>query len=214
MGSEMCIRDRNIGDISADELTIYLLEDGYRKDEIIIQSLESGDIIEISLSWNPSTVGEKQLTVSLDPLDEIQENNESDNDISISFPVLQRPQGIDLAFRDGAVKTEPSIPRPQEQFLITGRVDNLGSTNAMSVDATLWLKNDLGWMEVSTTTISLVVGQGASQIAFAYIHPEVGPLEIKITVQGESDLDMSNNEITSTILVDQSSLKALSLILI
>ena len=205
---EAKVQIRNIGDISADELTIYLLEDGYRKDEIIIQSLESGDIIEISLSWNPSTVGNKQLTVSLDPLDEIQENNESDNDISITFPVLQRPQGIDLAFRDGAVKTEPSIPRPKEQFLITGRVDNLGSTNAMSVGATLWLKSDLGWMEVSTTTISLVVGQGASQIAFAYIAQEVGPLEIKITVQGESDLDMSNNEIYSTILVDQSSLKA------
>ena len=110
-------------------MTIYLLEDGYRKDEIIIQSLESGDIIEVSLSWNPSTVGDKLLTVSLDPLDEILENNESDNDLSITFPVLQRPQGIDLAFRDGAVKTEPSIPRPKEQFLITGRVDNLGSTN-------------------------------------------------------------------------------------
>ena len=205
---EAKVQIRNIGDISADELTIYLLEDGYRKDEIIIQSVESGDIIEISLSWNPSTVGNKQLTVSLDPLDDIQENNESDNDISITFPVLQRPQGIDLAFRDGAVKTEPSIPRPQEQFLITGRVDNLGSTNAISVDATLWLKSDLGWMKEGTTTISLVVGQGASQIAFAYIAQEVGPLEIKITVQGESDLDMSNNEIISTILVDQSSLKA------
>tara|TARA_B100000900_G_scaffold407171_1_gene419416 strand:- start:86 stop:4837 length:4752 start_codon:yes stop_codon:yes gene_type:complete len=205
---EAKVQIRNIGDISADELTIYLLEDGYRKDEIIIQSLESGDIIEVSLSWNPSTVGNKLLTISLDPLDDIQENNESDNDISITFPVLQRPQGIDLALRDGAVKTEPSIPRPKEQFLITGRVDNLGSTNAMSVGATLWLKNNLGWMEVSSTTISLVVGQGASQIAFAYIAEEVGPLEIKITVQGESDLDTSNNEIYSTILVDQSSLKS------
>ena len=65
------------------ELSIYLLEDGFRKDEIIIQSIGSGDIIEISLSWNPSTVGEKLLTISLDPLDDIQENNESDNDISI-----------------------------------------------------------------------------------------------------------------------------------
>ena len=113
---------------------------------------------------------------------EIQENNESDNDISIIFPVLQRPQGIDLAFRDGAIKTEPSIPRPNEQFLITGRIDNLGSTDAMDVGATLWLKNDLGWTEITTTKISLVVGQGASQVAFAYIANEVGPIELKITI--------------------------------
>ena len=205
---EAKIQIRNIGDLSAEELSIYLLEDGFRKDEIIIQSIGSGDIIEISLSWNPSTVGDKQLTISIDPLDEIQENNETDNDISIIFPVLQRPQGVDLAFRDGAVKTEPSIPRPNEQFLITGRVDNLGSSDAIGVTATLWLKNELGWMEEKSTTISLVVGQGASQVAFAYIANEVGPIEVKITIQGESlsDLNWENNEIISTILVDQSSL--------
>ncbi|MDE0953552.1 MAG: S8 family serine peptidase, partial [Candidatus Poseidoniales archaeon] len=203
---EAKVQIRNIGDLSADELSIYLLEDGFRKDEIIIQSIGSGDIIEISLSWNPSTVGEKLLTISLDPLDDIQENNESDNDISIIFPVLQRPQGIDLAFREGAVKTEPSIPRPNEQFLITGRIDNLGSSDATGVSATLWLKNELGWMELSSTTISLVVGQGASQVAFAHIANEVGPLEIKITIQGESlsDLNWDNNEVISTILIDQS----------
>jgi len=205
---EAKVQIRNIGDLSADELSVYLLEDGFRKDEIIIQSIGSGEIIEISLSWNPSTVGDKQLTISLDPLDEIQENNESDNDLSITFPVLQRPQGVDLAFRDGAVKTEPSIPRPNEQFLITGRIDNLGSNDATGVSATLWLKNELGWMEVSSTTISLVVGQGASQVAFAYIAREVGPIEIKITIQGDelSDLDWDNNEIITTILVDQSAL--------
>ena len=205
---EAKVQIRNIGDLSADELSVYLLEDGFRKDEIIIQSIGSGDIIEISLSWNPSTVGDKQLTISIDPLDEIQENNETDNDISIIFPVLQRPQGVDLAFRDGAVKTEPSIPRPNEQFLITGRIDNLGSSDATSVSATLWLKNELGWMEAQSTTISLVVGQGASQVAFAYIANEVGPIEIKISIQGDSltDLDWDNNEIITTILVDQSSL--------
>ncbi len=205
---EAKIQIRNIGDLSADELSIYLLEDGFRRDEIIIQSIGSGDIIEISLSWNPSTVGDIQLTISLDPLDEIQENNESDNDISIIFPVLQRPQGVDLAFRDGAVKTEPSIPRPNEQFLITGRIDNLGSSNAMNVGATLWFKNELGWMEITSTTISLVVGQGASLVSFAHISNEVGPIEMKITIQGDtlSDLDWSNNEIITTILVDQSSL--------
>ena len=63
-------------------------------------------------------------------------------------------------------------------------------------------------MEEKSTTISLVVGQGASQVAFAYITNEVGPIEVKITIQGESlsDLNWENNEIISTILVDQSSL--------
>ena len=71
-----------------------------------------------------------------------------------------------------------------------------------------WLKNDLGWTEITTTKISLVVGQGASQVAFAYIANEVGPIEVKITINGESlsDLNWDNNEVTSTILVDQSAL--------
>ena len=56
-------------------MSIYLKENGARKDEIIIPSIGSGDIVEIVLYWNPLNLGERSLTVSLDPTDEIDEIN-------------------------------------------------------------------------------------------------------------------------------------------
>ncbi len=199
---------RNDGDMAASNLAISLYEDGSRKDEMVLPSIDSGDIVEVVLYWNPTTVGEKVVMVSLDPSDSIEELDEDNNEQSITFPVIQRPQGIDLAFREGAVRTEPVIPRPDEQFLITARVDNLGSSDATSVEATLEIHNNLGWELVSSTAISLVVGQGASQLSFAHRANQSGPLEVRITLSGSglADLDWSNNQIEATVLVDESTL--------
>ena len=199
---------RNDGDLAASNLAISLYEDGARKDELVLPSIDSGDIVEIVLYWNPTTVGNKVIMVSLDPADTIEENDETDNEQSLTFPVIQRPQGIDLAFREGAVRTEPTIPHPDEQFLITARVDNLGSSDATGVEAMLEIMTERGWELVSSTAISLVVGQGASQISFAHRENESGPLEIRITLSGSAlaDLDWTNNQVEATILVDESTL--------
>ena len=160
---------------------------------MVLPSIDSGDIVEVVLYWNPTTIGEKTVLVSLDPANTIEELDETDNDQSITFPVIQRPQGVDLAFRDGAIRTEPPIPRPDDQFLITARVDNLGSTDATSVEASLEIHNGLGWVLVSSTAIPLVMGQGASQISFAHRMNESGPVSVRITVTGPglADLDLS-----------------------
>ena len=199
---------RNDGDMAASNLAISLYEDGSRKDEMVLPSIDSGDIVEVVLYWNPTTIGDKSLMVSLDPSNDIEELDETDNDQSITFPVIQRPQGVDLAFRDGAVRTEPPIPRPDEQFLITARVDNLGSTDANSVEASLEVHNGLGWELVSSTAIPLVMGQGASQISFAHRVNDSGPIRIRVTVAGSglADLDWDNNQVESSILVDESTL--------
>jgi len=199
---------RNDGDLAASNLAISLYEDGARKDEMVLPSIDSGDIVEVVLYWNPTSVGDKVVMVSLDPSNSIEELNEDDNDQSITFPVIQRPQGVDLAFREGAVRTEPPIPRPNEQFLITARIDNLGSSDATSVEASLEIRNGLGWELVSSVAITSVVGQGASQISFAHRANQSGPLDVRLSLSGSelADLDWSNNQVESTVLVDESTL--------
>ena len=205
---EVSCEVRNDGDLDATEVTIYLKENGARKDEVVIPSIGSGDIVEIVLYWNPLSLGDRSLTVSLDPTNEIDEINEGDNEQTAEFPVLERPQGVDLSFREGAVRTEPPVPRPNEQFLITARVDNLGSSDARDIEATLEIRNSVGWETVSSSPVSLVVGQGSSQISFARIENSTGPINLRISVSGPSlsDLDWSNNEIESSILVDETTL--------
>ena len=205
---EVSCEVRNDGDLDATEVTIYLKENGARKDEVVIPSIGSGDIVEIVLYWNPLSLGDRSLTVSLDPTNEIDEINEGDNEQTAEFPVLERPQGVDLSFREGAVRTEPPVPRPNEQFLITARVDNLGSSDARDIEATLEIRNSVGWETVSSSPVSLVMGQGSSQISFARIENSTGPINLRISVSGPSlsDLDWSNNEIESSILVDETTL--------
>ena len=205
---EVSCEVRNDGDLDATEVTIYLKENGARKDEVVIPSIGSGDIVEIVLYWNPLSIGDRSITVSLDPTNEIDEINEGDNEQTAEFPVLERPQGVDLSFREGAVRTEPPVPRPNEQFLITARVDNLGSSDARDIEATLEIRNSVGWETVSSSPVSLVVGQGSSQISFARIENSTGPINLRISVSGSSlsDLDWSNNEIESSILVDETTL--------
>ena len=205
---EVSCEVRNDGDLDATEVTIYLKENGARKDEVVIPSIGSGDIVEIVLYWNPLSLGDRSLTVSLDPTNEIDEINEGDNEQTAEFPVLERPQGVDLSFREGAVRTEPPVPRPNEQFLITARVDNLGSSDARDIEATLEIRNSVGWETVSSSPVSLVVGQGSSQISFARVENSTGPINLRISVSGSSlsDLDWSNNEIESSILVDETTL--------
>ena len=205
---EVSCEVRNDGDLDATEVTIYLKENGARKDELVIPSIGSGDIVEIILYWNPLNLGERSLTVSLDPTNEIDEIDEGDNEQTVEFPVLERPQGVDLSFREGAVRTEPPVPRPNEQFLITARVDNLGSSDARDIEATLEIRNSIGWEAVSSSPVTLVMGQGSSQISFAHLENSSGPVNLRISVTGASlsDLDWSNNMIQSTILIDETTL--------
>tara|TARA_B100001175_G_scaffold317752_1_gene336171 strand:- start:6336 stop:11120 length:4785 start_codon:yes stop_codon:yes gene_type:complete len=199
---------RNDGDLDATEVTVYLKENGARKDEIVIPSIGSGDIVDVVLYWNPLTLGERSLSISLDPSDEIDEINEGDNEQTVEFPVLERPQGVDLAFREGAVRTEPPVPRPNEQFLITARVDNLGSSDARNLEAILEIRNSVGWEAVSSSPVSLVVGQGSSQISFAHMENSTGPVHLRVSLSGTemTDLDWSNNIVESTVLVDETTL--------
>ena len=61
---------------------------------------------------------------------------------------------------------------------------------------------------MSSTAISLVIGQGASQLSFAHRANQSGPLDIRITLSGSglADLDWSNNQVEATVLVDESTL--------
>ena len=199
---------RNDGDMAASNVVVYLLEEGSRKYELTIPSINTGDIIEVVLYWNPSDVGTRTLTIALDPGDSIAEIDETNNDASLDFLVVQRPAGVDLSFSPGAIRTLPAVPRPGEQFQISARVDNLGSTAAENVEASLLLKTDRGWELTLSTSIPLIAGAGSQIVNFAQVADAAGPFEFRITLAGStlSDIDWSNNQVEWTALVDKTTI--------
>jgi len=201
---------RNNGDEAASNVLIYLLEDGTRKYELTIPSIDSGDIVEVTLYWNPLNVGSRSISLALDPSNSIMENDETNNDITTVFEILPRPEGIDLSFSQGSISTNPSIPRPMEQFQISARIDNLGSTKAENVEAKLFLDTEIGWELTSSTVIPQISGSGSEIVTFGLdagliTEEDTGSFRFRITLEGQgiSDLDWSNNQIEWSTLIDK-----------
>ena len=203
---EVSTEIRNDGDQSATNVVVYLLEEGTRKHELTIPSIDSGDIVQLTHYWNPLVVGKRQLTVALDPGDAIFEIDETNNDQSIEFDVIQRPEGVDLSFPNGAFTTTPTIPRPGEQFQINARITNLGSFSAEEIEAQLHLYTDRGWELTSSTTIPSIEGAEAKTVSFAQTYEEGGAFKFRVSLSGPvlSDIDWSNNQAEWTVVVEKS----------
>ncbi|MEO2114984.1 MAG: S8 family serine peptidase, partial [Candidatus Poseidoniia archaeon] len=125
---------RNTGDRAATNVGVILEEWGERRDEYVIANIDSGQFVEVVLYWNPMNAGDSRLSISIDPLNSIQELDDNNNDLSGTFSVTPRPPGIDLAIRAGsisAVTVSSPIPRPDESAVVQARIDNLGSQDAV-----------------------------------------------------------------------------------
>ena len=198
---------RNIGDMSAYDVGIILEEEGARRDEYIIPQINSGEIIDVVLYWNPAISGNRNIEIIIDPIGTIEESDETNNKLSDTFYIIPRPDGVDLAIRENAVKTLPEIPRPNEQLIIDVRIDNLGSTDASNIEGFIEIKTDKGWQQIASTQINRIVGQGSLQISFSFTPNESGILKMRVNVGGDiSDINWENNVFQTNIIIDKSTL--------
>lgn len=199
---------RNTGDKAANDIGIILEEDGSRKDEYVIPSIDTGAYVDVVLFWNPSNQGNPEVSIRIDPLNTIEELDESNNVLSGDFTVLPRPPGIDLAIRPGGMTTTPVVPRPYEQILVEARIDNLGSTQAIGVEGSLEVLTDRGWEQVGASDAAFILGGSYTSLSFLVEFNVSGPKELRVNVilDNGTDLDWSNNVYSKSILVDRTTL--------
>ena len=202
---------RNTGDQAATNVGVILEEWGERRDEYVIANIDTGQFVEVVLYWNPMNAGDALLSISIDPLNSIQELDDNNNDLSGTFSVAPRPPGVDLAIRAGsisAVTVSSPIPRPDESAVVQARIDNLGSQDAVGVSGTLEMMTERGWEIIENSTTPLVLGGSHSMISFPFAPNISGPLEVRVSVLLESggDNDWSNNVRVKTLLVDSTTL--------
>jgi len=202
---------RNSGDQAATDVGIILEEWGERRDEYVISNIDTGQFVEVVLYWNPMESGDALISISIDPLNSIQELDDTNNELAGTFSVVPRPPGVDLAIRAGsisAVTVSSPIPRPDESAVIQARVDNLGSQDAVGVSGTLEMMTERGWEFIENSTTPLVLGGSHSIISFPFAPNISGPLEVRVSVILDSggDNDWSNNVRIKTLLVDSTTL--------
>ena len=193
---------RNNGDADAEEVVVHLREEGTKRSEATIPLIEPGQVVEVILYWNPMASGDQDLEIVIDPGQAISEPDRSDNSATITFPVLSRPDGVDLAIRPGAVTTNPAVPRPNEPYTISIRIDNLGARDSDPLSVELSVMNEFGYELYDVFNATVILGQMSAPITFSGNISDARGISYRATVITSSDLESSNNVADFVVVQD------------
>ena len=193
---------RNNGDADAEEVVVHLREQGTKRSEATIPLIQPGQVVQVVLYWNPMESGSQDLEVVIDPGQAIPETDRSDNSGSITFPVQPRPDGVDLSIRPGAVTTSPSIPRPNEPYTISIRVDNLGARDSEPVSLELSMMNEFGYELIDSITASTIIGQTSATFTFTGNLSDSRGISYRAAIITSSDLSSENNVANFVVVQD------------
>lgn len=197
----------NEGDLVGEDVEITFEEEGVERSATVLSSLGIGESASIVLYWTPATPGERSVRLSLDPRGTSGDGDREDNSQNLTFEVLQRPAGVDLSIRRGDVTTRPAIPHPGEPFLVEVRVENLGRTEASGAVIVLWEEVDGRWQERQRQDLPRVSGQShtfATPMSLRFLVS--GHHQMRVTLEGTTDLEPANDLLEFGILVDEMTL--------
>ena len=193
---------RNHGDLAAEDVVVHLREQGTKRSEATIPTIQPGHVVEVTLYWNPMASGGQELEIIIDPGQAITESDRSDNSATITFPVQPRPDGVDLAIRPGAVTTSPAVPRPNEPYTISIRVDNLGARDSEQFSVELSMMNEFGYELYDIFNATVIIGQMSSSINFAGNISDARGIAYRATVITSTDLVSDNNIVDFVVVQD------------
>ena len=199
---------RNIGDLDADE--VYLTLEGPGSDSTTypsegkVTSLEEGESAQVTLYWWATEAGTHDVTLSLDPNGQYEDPDRSDNDYTFSFTIDERPVEPMLRFLPGAARTTPDVPVPGTPYDIRIRVDNLGQTDASSLNLGLERLMTEGWQRLDDKPVALVPGSsttsGYAFARFADVHDAAGAVSYRAVLSG-SGVEIEHSELRFNITV-------------
>ena len=188
---------RNIGDKVAEDVPLELRVDGALKYELTVSRIDPGSSIEVIMYWAPTDSGTPVIEMIIDPANTLSnEDNVYGNSVSSTYTILDRPNGVDINLVDGIVQTSPDIPRSGETFQLKVPVENIGSETATSIQFTVELETELGWLEYSNFTESVIVGGMITNVPISLFSNESSILHVRVKATPSLDLNWENNEQT------------------
>ena len=188
---------RNIGDKIAEDVPLELRVDGALKYELTVARIEPGSSVEVVMYWVPTDSGTPTIEMLIDPANSLaNEDNVYGNTVSSTYTILDRPNGVDINLIDGIVQTSPDIPRSGEQFQLKVPVENIGSETATSVLFTVEFETEMGWLEYSNFTESVISGGTVTNVPISLISNDSSILHIRVKATPSLDLNWENNEQT------------------
>jgi subtilisin family serine protease len=199
----------NVGDLDATDVYVRLEAPGSSSEtypsETSVAILNEGESHQITLYWWATEPGQQEVSITVDPTSQHADPTPENNVYTFSFEVEERPVESMLRFLPGSVTTIPSIPNPGLDFTVRLRLDNLGQTDATSLDITLQNRIEGKWSTIGVDDILVVPGSDTSSgyaIATFSVMAinDVGAMEFKASVVGNGvEAEFSQHRFTITI---------------
>jgi len=194
----------NLGEEQAGPFSVVFLIEGVEFDRKFLFALPAGGSTELVGELDPYELGlgpgSYEITVSVDPDDEVKEQDEANNEISGSLTLLS-PElyPTSLAF-------DRSIVRLDEEVQVSAQINNSGKGPASGVEVAFYVNH----IRFATQTIELL-DRGLSTVVSGTLNPEKLGLtdasavyEIKVVVDPNNafdELDEANNEMIRPLTI-------------
>jgi len=203
----------NAGDLDANDIFVQLEAAGSQSEtyprETRISTLNEGESQQVTLYWWATLAGTHEVTISIDPNNQLADPNPSNNVYTFTFEVEERPVEAMLRFLPGSVTTNPKVPLPDSQFNIDVRIDNLGQTEATQLTMRLERWTTSGWLEIGVSEILIVPGSdtssGQDSGEFSEIGLPIGHVKYRVLLEGNG-VEPEFSDHRFTVVIDDVSL--------
>lgn len=160
--------------------------------------------VNVSFDWTATVpLGEHEIFLSVDPLNHINEGDETNN----NFTRMIKVQGIaDLVVQTSGVTFDPSSSVVERKTTIAVSVGNIGDIEAKDVNVTIYAKDPSGTNRViGTQSISRLLVDSSAPVYVDWTPAMAGVHVIGVVVDGEEridDIGRGNNavEVTRSVL--------------
>ena len=184
----------NAGDADATDIFVRLVAPGEESEvypsQGLIPELPKGESVSVALFWSATIAGLHEVKIELDPNNAQGDLDTTDNVYTFDYEILERPDQPVLRYLPGSVTTLPVVPLVDEEYSIKIRIDNLGTSEAFSLDLALehWVPN-AGWQLIDEERIGFVPGatieSGHTTVDFRHRASELGAVLYRATLTGD-----------------------------
>ncbi|KAF5431701.1 Outer membrane protein assembly factor, partial [Candidatus Methanophagaceae archaeon] len=128
------VRVKNIGFGAAGSFDVALSVDGASLGEQTVSSLAANETTELAYIWTPTPTGEYALSATADVNSEVEESNETNNDLARTSVIIKRTDWPQFHYDEVNIGFSPS--------------------GAPDTNETLWISDDIGAVAGSSTVVA------------------------------------------------------------
>ncbi len=184
---------KNVGSGTAAESNVTLHADTTLIGTLPVPSLDAGASKEVQFTWTPTDSGTYTLEVSADAFNQVNETDETNNNMSKNIEVLPEVQA-DLVITPNDIVFLPSFAwhTANNKTTIQVNVTNNGTRDANNFEVTLSVDNG-----PKTSTVTSVAAKAVRVTSFEYDAAKGGPYTVTVVLDANGAVTEStktNNE--------------------